>query len=355
MTYKTLLGKSDFLESLRGKTASFYLSASYTQSADIEGISQAGLKGLLHLTPVLDFEFLCVQEVRSLENIAVTPSGIPTPAIITRAVHTLKAFSSLEFLDLGVKKLPKLEHFPIHNFDISFSHAINTKTTINAFDIFQKGLEFGKTHKSPGEYTILAESVPAGTTTANALCLALGYEVENKFSSSFKNAPNKIKDTLIKEALVLCEKKVDIFEKAAQSADNMLIFNAGFVLGQSSTNKKLILAGGTQMAAVLLLVNSIVKEMNVEFDASNLAICTTKWLEKDENSDFIGILKLLDFNINAYASTFDFQNSSSKVLKKYDEGEAKEGVGAGAALCYAAINNIKEEELLEKIQHFVGE
>jgi len=353
--YKTLLGKSDFLESLRGKNASFYLGASYTQTSDIKDVSQAGLKGLMHLTPTLDFEFLCVEEVRSLEGLTTSPSGIPTPAIITRAVHSLKPFVSLEFLDLGVKKLPQVQHFTLHNFDISFSHAINTKSTINAFDVFQKGLEFGKTQENNSDYIILAESVPSGTTTANALCLALGYEVENKFSSSFKNKPNAIKDEVIKEALRLCEDRIDIFEKAGQTADNMLIFSAGFILGHSSKNQKLILAGGTQMAAVLLLLNSIVKEMNVVFDASHLAICTSKWLEEDEHSDFLGILKLLDFEINAYASCFDFKNSPSKTLKKYDEGEAKEGVGAGAALCYASINAIKEEDLLEKIHSYIGE
>ena len=354
MNYKTILGQNDFLESLRGKKAEFLLASSYTQTSDIEGISQAGIPGLLHLTPVLDFEFLCTGEVRSLDDIAKTPKGVPTPALITRAVHTLSAFSKVEFLDLGVKKLPKVKNFKIHNFDINFSTSILEKTSINAFEVFQKGLEFGKTYDCKNDYIILAESVPAGTTTASATALALGYETKGMFSSSFKNNPNDIKEKTIKKALELCEKKQDLFEKIAQSADNMLIFNAGFLLGNSASNTKVILAGGTQMAAVLLLVNSIVKEMQADFDSSNLALCTTKWVNEDEDSDIKAILQMCDFEINAYASTFDFSKSSHPALKLYEEGEAKEGVGAGAALCYASINNINEKELISKIESFLG-
>lgn len=36
--------------------------------------------------------------------------------------------------------------------------------------------------------------------------------------------------------------------------------------------------------------------------------------------------------------------------KKYDEGEAKEGVGAGAALGYAKVNELSNEELLRQVE-----
>ena len=38
------------------------------------------------------------------------------------------------------------------------------------------------------------------------------------------------------------------------------------------------------------------------------------------------------------------------MLKKYDEGEAKEGVGAGGALAYAYTNEISNEQLLKEIE-----
>jgi len=44
-------------------------------------------------------------------------------------------------------------------------------------------------------YIILAESVPAGTTSAYATAKALGYSVDGFFSSSFRDAPT-IKEKL---------------------------------------------------------------------------------------------------------------------------------------------------------------
>ena len=80
MNFNTILGSVDFLEHLRGKKATFLLAGSITKTAEIPNISQAGIPGKLYLTPTLDAEFLCLKTVRSLEDIAQTPKGVPTPA-----------------------------------------------------------------------------------------------------------------------------------------------------------------------------------------------------------------------------------------------------------------------------------
>jgi len=175
---KTILGEIDFIESLRGKRASFMLSLSNTDTINIEGITQAGIPGLIHLTPTLDSEFVCVGEVRCLENIAETPKGVPTPALITRAVHLIKPFSYIELLDLGLKVTPKVNYFTIHDFDIKPSGSIDVGANIDAEAIFQKGINFGQNYECESEYIILGESVPSGTTTASATAEALGYDVE---------------------------------------------------------------------------------------------------------------------------------------------------------------------------------
>ena len=108
------------------------------------------------------------------------------------------------------------------------------------------------------------------------------------------------------------------------------------------------------MAAVLLVVNSILRSMEGQLDSSNIALCTTKWVSCDEHSNIKALLEQLDFSINAYASTFDFSTSKHPALKLYDEGEAKEGVGCGAALCYASINGISKEDVTRKVESFLG-
>ncbi|PUE64492.1 nicotinate mononucleotide-dependent phosphoribosyltransferase CobT [Arcobacter caeni] len=354
MNFETILGKVDFLEFLRGKKATFLLSASVTKTCEIPNISQAGIPGKLYLTPTLDAEFLCTKQVRSMPDIAQTPKGVPTPALITRAVHELKAYSNIEILDLGLDVVPQIDYFKIHDFAIKPSARIDDGAKIPALEIFQKGIEFGQNYQINDDYVILAESIPAGTTTANATALGLKYECEGYFSSSYKNNPSDIKNQTMQKALKRVDLNGDLFEILSSISDNMIIFNAGFILGSRVNNLKIILAGGTQMAAVLLVVNSILRSMGGVIDSSNLALSTTKWINKDENSNIKALLEQLDFPINAYASDFDFSESSHPALKLYDEGEAKEGVGCGGALCYAAINGLTKEQVTKKVESFLG-
>ena len=342
----------DFCENLRGKSATFILALSNTYTANIDGITQAGIPGMLHLTPTLDSEFLCSGEVRSLDNIAETPKGVPTPALITRAIHLLKPFQDIELLNLGLEIKPKLEYFKHNEFDINPSNSIITGAKIDAETIFQKGISFGQNYTTTSDYVILGESVPSGTTTAKATAMALGYNCKDYFSSSFKNVPNNIKDSTINEALSNINEKDDIFSILGKVSDNMLIFNAGFILGLN--NKiKIVLAGGTQMACVLLVVNKILEVMQGEIETSNLSLWTTSWVAEDKNSDIEKLINMLNFKVNTFYSDFDFSISNHPALKLYDEGEAKEGVGAGGALVYAMLNGLTKEDITKKVEEFL--
>ncbi|MDP3267095.1 MAG: TIGR00303 family protein [Sulfuricurvum sp.] len=353
MTVKTIVGSSDFAEYLRGKKGTFFLSLSNTDTAKIEGITQAGIPGMIHLTPTLDAEFLCTGEVKSLKNIATTQKGVPTPGLITRAVHLLRPFNTLALLDLGLEVKPIIDYFPLYDFGIVPSGSINTGANINAMELFEKGLEFAQEYSFYSDYIILGESVPSGTTTALATALALGYDAREKFSSSFKNAPSSIKEHVVDTALSSCGENEDLFEKLSRVSDNMLMFNAGFVLGLRNRKITTVLAGGTQMAALLLVINSILKHTNQTINSHKLALCTTKWVYEDPNSDIKGLLEMLDFKINAYYVDFDFSLTQHPALKLYDEGEAKEGVGAGGALMYACLNGITKEQITRKVESFL--
>lgn len=351
---KTITGNKDFIESLRGKRASFMLCMSNTETAAIEGITQAGIPGLLHLTPTLDAEFITIGEVRSLGTIAETPKGVPTPALITRAVHLLHPFREIEMLELGIEISPKLDYFKLHSFGISPSGSIDQGASIPAAEVFEKGVAFAQGLIIQSDYIILGESVPAGTTTALATALALGYDAKDKFSSSFKNAPSGIRVRVVDEALSRISENDDLFDILSKVGDNMLIFNAGLILGLQNRNIPIILAGGTQMACVLLIINRILQMMEGELESSKIALCTTKWVAEDVFSDIKALLGMLDFPLNAYYADFDFSLTSHPALKLYDEGEAKEGVGAGGALMYALLNGITKEAITRKVESFLG-
>ena len=349
---KPIIGNVDFIESLRGKKATFMLALSNTKTANIEGITQAGIPGMIYLTPTLDSEFLTTGQVRSLDNIAETPKGVPTPALLTRGVHLLAPYGRVEILDLGLEVKPKVDYFKIHSFDIEPSQSIAKGANIDAEALFQKGVEFGQNYVCKDEYIILGESVPSGTTTAMATAIGLRHKGKEYFSSSFKNVPNDIRENTLKLALSHIGDKDDIFAVLSKVSDNMLIFNAGFILGLNNRTP-LVLAGGTQMACVLLIVDRMLKLMGGTMETSNLSLCTTKWVAEDEHSDIKALLELLHFKMNAYYADFDFGLSEHPALKLYDEGEAKEGVGAGGALMYGFLNGLSKEQITRQVEDFL--
>lgn len=330
--------------------ADFLLAASVTRTCEIEGITQAGIPGMIPLTPTLDGEFITTQKVFSIGELAETPTGVPTPAIITRAVHNVAPFSSIEILDLGLQTKP--QNSTCHNFDISPSESIADGADIDAKAIFEKGMQAGREYELKGNYLILGESTPSGTTTAAATALALGYDCKNDFSSSFLNVPNSIREATLNKALSLINEDMNNFEKLSLVSDNMLIFCAGFLM-EASRRFHVVLAGGTQMAACLLIADTLKEDVLMRIKHDNITLATTSWVANDKNSDIAKILSLLSFTPHAVHTSFSFENASIPVLKKYDEGEAKEGVGAGAALAYAVSNKVEQAELLEAIEYIL--
>lgn len=107
------------------------------------------------------------------------------------------------------------------------------------------------------------------------------------------------------------------------------------------------------MAACLLVADTLREDVLMRIKHENITLATTKWVAEDKNSDIAHILSLLSYKPNALYTTFSFENATIPVLKKYDEGEAKEGVGAGAALAYACAKGINNDKLLEEIERIL--
>ena len=334
-------------DSLPLGNADFLLAGCVTKTCEIEGITQAGIIGKIPLTPTLDGEFISNEKVFSLGELAETPTGVPTPALITRAVHKLNAFSTIEVLNLGLESEP--QNTLIHNFDIKPSGSIATGANIDAKEVFAKGMDFGRSYELKGNYLIIGESTPSGTTTAAASCLALGYTCKNDFSSSFANEPSSIKSETIRQAIRQTTQKMSNFEKLSIVSDNMLLFCAGFLL-EASRRFHVVLAGGTQMAACLLIADKLREDVLMQLKSDNITLATTSWVAKDTHSDIAHLLSLLSYTPHAIYTEFSFAQTEIPILKKYDEGEAKEGVGAGAALAYASTSHFTNAQVLNEIE-----
>ena len=327
--------------------ADFLLAASVTRTCEIPGITQAGIPGKIPYTPTLDAEFITTQKLFSMPEIAETPSGVPTPALITRGAHNLCPFSTIETLDLGLEIKP--QQTSLHSFGITPSDSITKGAKINAKEVFAKGMAFGRSYELHGNYLILGESTPSGTTTATATALALGYDLRDDFSSSFLNVPDDIRMQTINSALSLIDEDMNNFEKLSIVSDNMLIFCAGFLL-EATRRFHVVLAGGTQMAACLLVADTLREDVLMRLKSENLTLATTAWVANDKNSNIKHILEQLSYTPHAIYTELSFAEAEIPVLKKYDEGEAKEGVGAGAALAYACTNGCTNQEVVDALE-----
>ncbi len=317
------------------------LAGSVTKTCEIEGITQAGIPGLIHLTPTLDAEFVDSGRLFSLDNIAETPTGVPTPAIITRAVRQLTGFD-FEVLDLGMAVKPRVAC--LHQTALQPSGNILEGAGIDARAVIEAGRAFGAHYTHANDLLIFAESTPAGTTTAYATAKALGYAADGAFSSSFLDAPASLKADVVARALARVE-DADRFTRLGAVSDNMLLFGAGFV-SAFSQRSRIAVAGGTQMAALLMVIDAL----DLPRKAEKITLMTTGWVFHDALSDIAGLLAQLSFVPDACYADFTFAQAHIPVLKRYDEGEAKEGVGAGAALCYAMAQGCDSGEIVEAVE-----
>ncbi len=327
--------------------ADFLLAASVTKTCEIEGITQAGIPGKIPLTPTLDAEFLSTGKVFSLDDLAETASGIPTPGLLTRAVHTLTPFSRVKILDLGLEVKP--QQCDLLDFNIAPTPSITSDEAFDAQVVFEKGRTFGRSYKPEGDYVIVGESTPSGTTTAQAAIQVLGLNVKGLFASSFKDAPTDIKRATISAALSKITPNMGLFEKLSHTADNTLMFVAGFVL-EASHQTKVVLAGGTQMAAALLIADAIASRDSIYHDPRHITLCTTRWITQDGASNINALLSQLNFRAKALYADFLYEDANIPVLKLYDEGEAKEGVGAGGAIAYGYMQGLTQAEITAEVE-----
>lgn len=317
-------------DSLPHGKADFLLAASVTRT---------NKSGSINLTPTLAAEFITNEKL--FANSPQTHQDISIPAIITRAVHNLAPFSTIEILNLGLDVIP--EHSTCHNFGLLPSGSINEGAQINVRDVFCKGMDFGKSYELKGNYLILAEGMACGNTTAMATALALGYDCKNDFSSN-------LQDETVVHALSLINPDMTNIEKLSLVSDNMLIFCAGFLL-EASRRFHVVLGGGLQMAVCLLVADKLREDVFMRVKDKNITLATTACVAHD--SGIAHIFSLLSFIPHAVYTPFSFKKATIATLHKYDEEEAKDGVGAGAALAFAHTNNLDNDTLLEQIEYIL--
>jgi uncharacterized protein (TIGR00303 family) len=321
-----------FLDEIDGKNPLFVCTIATTETGKIPGLSAAGANpDFTDFTPPADAELLLLGKCKSIQGVPITPDGIPTPALVTTSALHLADIPVL-IVNGGVKVKPQIPYVDLGG---NSGRDIRTGDSVdNVEEVIERAKTLGLQLAKASDYLVIGESIPGGTTTALGVLTALGVNAEGKVSSTLPQNPHGLKKQVVSTGLKVAGEKFgslsnDPIKAVSCVGDPMMPALAGLVIGAAS-QVPVLMAGGTQMTAVLAVVNALAPEM-----LCNVAIGTTRWVVNDKTSDIKGIItQFCDAPI--LAADLDFGNSKYPGLQIYETGLVKEGVGAGGA-CIAAM------------------
>ena len=310
----------DFINKTKQKRFAFSLVISYTATSEIPGITVAGEHpDLIKYTGPADAEFIHYGHCKSISVIPMTPDGKPTPALLTKTALEAASIPSV-VINAGSKISPKL---PFIDVNLEYGKNISNESALSQDDI-RKAIEYGRIiGRFLGTSTdclVIGESIPGGTTTALGVLEGLGLKA--LVSSSMPNNPVSLKTDVVRNALKRIQSE-DPLDIVAEVGDPMIPTVAG-ILSTASEITSVLLAGGTQMAAVLCFAKSI------GFDGKNTAIGTTSYVADDKSANLVGAIEQI-FDIPILVANLKLGQSKIPGLRAYAEGFVKEGAGAGGA------------------------
>ena len=331
----------NFLESVKSGKFLFSFVISYTETCEIPGITFAGAdKDSIQFTPPADAEYLHYGYCKTIDKIPMTPDGKPTPGLLTKTALESSSIPHLT-INAGSKISPQL---PFIESGLSFGKNISNEDAMTDSQVSHAvdyGRIVGRSLASLTDCLVIGESIPGGTTTALAVLRALGFDA--KVSSSIPNNPVDLKNEIVSSAL----ERVDFdhpYGIVSKVGDPMIPFVAG-MLSSASDVSKVMLAGGTQMTAVLAFASKL------GFNEENTAIGTTSYITNDQSANFKNLVSEIA-DVPAISVNPGLENSKYPGLKAFSEGFAKEGVGAGGCIISSMLksgnDSTKFLELAEK-------
>ena len=334
----------NFINSIKNGNFLFSFVISYTETCEIPGITFAGAdKDSIKYTPPADAEYLYYGNCKTIDKIPMTPDGKPTPALLTKVALESSSIPHI-VINAGSKVPPQL---PFINASLSPGKNISVESAMTDSQVSQAvnyGRIVGRTLASMTNCLIIGESIPGGTTTALAVLRALGYRA--KVSSSIPDNPVILKNQIACMALERIDSD-NPYSIIAKVGDPMIPFVTGMLSSASEINP-VILAGGTQMTAVLAFASK------VGFNEKNTAIGTTSYISDDSSANFKSLVSEIA-DIPAIAVNPHLENSKFSGLRAFSEGFAKEGVGAGGSIIASMLKTRNDHskflELAEKEYH----
>ena len=339
---------------------SFFLILAGSQTAEIDGISAAGS------TPI-SRRYTAVADAELLLRGPFYPNRWPLPPLPAGVSPALISFVASSFLRIkptiitaGLLQIPSFPHVCLESSKMGPSRCLSSG---NAMDISRVKLLIDggfKIGKQSSKSLLIAECVPGGTTTAYAVLKGLGIDVNGLISGSHRNPPSELKTKLVNQGLKAAKlkKNPSSIDLMAAVGDPFQPIALGMLMGAIESGREILLGGGCQMLAVLSLALNEVEPKSRSKVVNKILIGTTSWLVDEslsslnEKKSFIHLMnhvsKHFKVNILGLASGYRFEDSNQKVLRDYEIGYVKEGVGAGALSLLAQLKGLTQKEMIEK-------
>ena len=273
-----------------------------------------------------------------------------SPALISHVVLSqLGLLERTQVLDLGCAIAAAVPHLRLPGLESAGpARCLSTGNALapaRVAALVQRGSAWGR-RWDPAEPLLLAECVPGGTTTALAVLEGLGVAASGLVSGSLRQPAHGLKSALVAKGLAAAG-----FETAELAAvadplalavplnvlaalgDPMQAFAAGLVGAAALRGAPVLLAGGSQMAAVLALALALAEPGQRPALADRLVVATTAWVAEEAGSNLALLLERIgarwQVRPRLEVAALRFHGCSSAALRDYERGYVKEGVGAG--------------------------
>ena len=320
-----------------------------TDTAAVPGISAAGATPEARLgTAAADAELL-LQGPGSGRSHALPqlPAGV-SPALISHVVlRELGLLERTRVVDLGCPIAAAVPHLRLPALEsagparcLSSGQALDPNRVAA---LLQRGRDWGRGW-NPAEPLLLAECVPGGTSTALAVLEGLGVGAGGLVSGSLRQPAHGLKAALVRRGLAAAGLAgpgagagtgtgADPLAVLAAVGDPMQALAAGLVGAAAASGAPVLLAGGSQMAAVLALALALAPAAARPALAQRLVVATTAWVAEEPGSDLALLLERIGalWQVRPRLAVADlrFHGCTSPALRDYERGYVKEGVGAG--------------------------
>ncbi|MYI87659.1 MAG: NaMN--DMB phosphoribosyltransferase, partial [Synechococcus sp. SB0672_bin_10] len=315
----------------------FLLVLAATATAAVPGISAAGsTPESRRLTAAADGELV------ALGPTAPRPHGLPPlPAGVSPALISWVVLEQLRLtrrvVNAGADVAPAVTHEQVPGCQPAACLSTGQALPLQRVrDLLRWGEDFGRdwSLRRPGAWLVVGQCGAGGASTAAAVLQGLGVDGTGLVSGSLRQPPHQLRRQLITRGLQRSGHPGTALELAAAVGDPMQPLVAGVILGCGGA-APVLLAGGSQMAAVLAMAMALARSrgQSVAPLLRSTAVGTTRWVAREPGSNLSLLLERVHGKLGlpqaplALASTLDFSSCTHPALRDYEAGYVKEGVG----------------------------